>query len=104
MANKAPCMKTPIRSFIAIFIFAVSAHTFAADGTVTRVPVVFSEGHDTDPRDHGRPVALVAGALGVTSEVFRDAFSRVHPAGPDRGPSPEEARANKAAVSHSRSG
>jgi len=66
---------------------------------VTKVSVVFSEGHDTDPRDHGRPVVLVAGALGVTPEVFRDAFSRVHPAGPDSGgPTREEARANKAAL------
>jgi len=74
----------------------------AADGPgekVTRVPVVFSGGHDTDPRDHGRPVNLVAGALGVPPEVFRDAFNRVHPAGPDSGgPTAEEARANKAAL------
>jgi hypothetical protein len=68
-------------------------------GPVTRVPVVFSEGHDTDPRDHGRPVILVAGALGVAPEVFREAFSHVHPAGPDSGgPTGEEARANKAAL------
>ena len=39
---------------------------------------------------------LVASALGVTSEVFRDAFSGVHPAGPGRGgPTREEAQANK---------
>jgi hypothetical protein len=70
----------------------------ASAGT-TKVPVVFSDGHDTDPRDHGRPVVLVAGALGVAPEVFRDAFSRVHPAGPDSGgPTREEARANKAAL------
>jgi hypothetical protein len=74
----------------------------AADGTagtVTRVPVVFSEGHDTDPRDRGRPVVLVAGALGVAPDVFREAFSHVHPAGPDSGgPTEGEARANKAAL------
>src|SRR5258708_22555679 len=72
----------------------------AADGptgSVTRVPVVFSEGHDTDPRDRGRPVVLVAGALGVAPEVFREAFSHVHPAGPDSGgPTEGEARAHKA--------
>lgn len=72
--------------------------TYAADG-VTKVPVVFSGGHDTDARDHGRPVVLVAGALGVAPEVFRDAFSRVHPAGVDSGgPTREEAQANKAAL------
>ena len=70
-----------------------------APGAVTRVPVVFSGGHDTDGRDKGRPVVLVAGALGVPPEVFRDAFSRVHPAGPDSGgPTREEAQANKAAL------
>ncbi len=76
--------------------------TFAAEpapAAVTKVPVVFSGGHDTDPRDHGRPVILVAGALGVAPEVFRDAFSRVHPAGPDSGgPTRDEAQANKAAL------
>jgi hypothetical protein len=79
-----------------------SSFTHAAEpapGAVTKVPVVFSGGHDTDPRDHGRPVMLVAGALGVAPEVFRDAFSRVHPAGPDSGgPTRDEAQANKAAL------
>ncbi|HEY2574125.1 MAG TPA: hypothetical protein VGH65_08650 [Verrucomicrobiaceae bacterium] len=66
-----------------------------SDG-LTKVPVTFSGGHDTDRRDHGRPVILVGSALGVTSEVFRDAFSRVHPAGPGSGgPTREEAQANK---------
>lgn len=70
-----------------------------APAGATKVPVVFSGGHDTDPRDHGRPIVLVAGALGVAPEVFRDAFSRVHPAGPDSGgPTREEAQANKAAL------
>lgn len=66
---------------------------------VKRVVVVFSGGYDTDPRDKGRPVVLVAGALGVTPEVFRDAFSRVHPAGPGSGgPTEAEARKNKEAL------
>ena len=65
---------------------------------ITRIPVVFSGGHETDPRDHGRPVELIAGALGVAPEVFRDAFSRVHPANPEKGPAPAEAQANKAAL------
>jgi hypothetical protein len=73
--------------------------TDPAAGSVTKVPVVFSGGHDTDGRDHGRPVVLVAGALGVPPEVFREAFTHVHPAGPDSGgPSDTEARANKAAL------
>jgi hypothetical protein len=39
-----------------------------------KVPVTFSGGHETDPQDRGRPVVLVAGALGVKPEVFRKAF------------------------------
>ena len=62
-----------------------------------RVAVTFEGGHDTDPRDRGRPVVLVAGALGVKPETFREAFSRVHPA-QGGGPTPEEARANKDAL------
>ena len=64
---------------------------------VTRVPVNFSGGHETDPRDHGRSVVLVASALGVTSEVFRAAFSNVHPAGPGSG-GPSQVRGLRAVV------
>ena len=65
----------------------------------THVSVVFTGGHETDGRDRGRPVVLVAGALGVAPEVFREAFSHVHPAGPDSGgPTREEAQANKRAL------
>ena len=56
--------------------------------------VVFTGGYETDLRDHGRPVALIAAALGVEPEVFRQAFSNVKPA---RGGAPSAARvrANK---------
>lgn len=71
--------------------------TLPAD--VTRVPVVFSGGHETDTRDGGRPVVLIAAALGVKTEVFREAFSHVHPAGPGSGgPTGAEARQNKTAL------
>lgn len=90
-------MKAPLLLCAALCLATSLAH--AVDGAPTKVPVVFSGGHDTDPRDRGRPVVLVAGALGVAPEVFRDAFSRVHPAGPDSGgPTREEAQANKAAL------
>ncbi len=56
--------------------------------------VVFLDGHETDPIDHGRPVDLIANALGVTPKVFRDAFSGVSPAKNGQ-PSPSQARANK---------
>ena len=65
---------------------------------VTRVPVVFSGGHDTDPRDGGRPVVLVASALGVAPEVFREAFSHVRPARAGSEPEPEQVHQNKAAL------
>ena len=64
-----------------------------------RLAIVFSEGHDTDHRDHGRPVKLIAAALKVPDEVFRETFTHVHPAGPGSGgPTDAEARQNKAAL------
>jgi hypothetical protein len=62
---------------------------------VIRVPVVISGGHETDPRDHGRPVVLVAGGLGVAPEVFREAFSRVQPVAPGNYPDQVRAQQNK---------
>ncbi|WP_141504730.1 hypothetical protein [Paenibacillus luteus] len=56
-------------------------------------------GYETDAVDHGRPVVLIAAALGVPTEVFRKAFSGVTPAGANSdGPTSEEAQANKAAL------
>ena len=81
---------------IATTTFTAHAEPKALPPGVTRVPVTFSGGHETVGVDRGRPVALIAAALGVKDEVFRDAFSRVHPAGPGSGgPSREEAQANK---------
>jgi hypothetical protein len=56
--------------------------------------VIFEGGYETDPQDHGRPVALIAAALGMKEEVFRQAFSGVTPAR-GGGPTPERARDNK---------
>ncbi len=61
------------------------------------LPISFAGGHETDKQDGGRPVVLIAAALGVTPEVFRKAFSGVTPAR-DRKPSPAAARSNKAAL------
>lgn len=63
-------------------------------GEVADGRVVFRGGYETDSRDSGRPVALIAAALGVEPQVFRDAFSNVQPSsfGP---PSALRARANK---------
>ena len=65
--------------------------------TETETAVTFSGGHETDPRDHGRPVVLVAAALNVKPEVFRKAFSGVTPAR-GRRPTGEEQRRNKEAL------
>ena len=62
-----------------------------------KVPVRFSRGHQIGKNDFGRPVVLIAAALGVKPEVFREAFSGVTPA-QGRAPSGEEARKNKAAL------
>jgi hypothetical protein len=59
--------------------------------------VVISGGFKTDPEDHGRPVVLIAAALGVPTEVFREAFSGVTPAGSGE-PSSELAQRNKEAL------
>ena len=55
-------------------------------------------GHETDPRDMGRPVVLVANGLGVQPEVFREAFSHVHPAPGGEAPDPEQVHRNKDAL------
>jgi hypothetical protein len=95
-------MKLPLLlTTVAIVTFASSfAHSQSTQPSpaVTRVPVVFSGGHDTDPQDRGRPVVLVAAALGVAPEVFRDAFRQVHPAPAGTQPDPQQVRANKAAL------
>lgn len=68
----------------------------ALDGESDAEPgtVLLQGGFQTDRRDNGRPVALIAAALDVKEQVFRDAFSEVRPSrsGP---PSDAEASANK---------
>lgn len=79
---------------LTLMLLTTGKFTLAAD---TQVAVTITEGHETDPVDRGRPVVLVAGALGVKPEQFRQAFSGVTPAR-NGGPSESEARANKAAL------
>ena len=67
-------------------------------GETQRIAAVISGGHETDPRDHGRPVVLVAGGLGVPPEVFRDAFNGVHPADPGSHPDNDRVHQNKAVL------
>jgi hypothetical protein len=68
-----------------------------AQAIETKIPIMLSGGHEIDPRDHGRPVVLIAAALNVKPEVFRKAFSGVTPAR-GRGPTHDEARRNKEAL------
>ena len=72
----------------------------AAFGGIARAedaPVTFTGGHDIGKDDHGRPCVLIAAALGVKTEVFREAFSGVTPAKGGK-PSDDEARKNKEAL------
>ncbi len=70
-----------------------SSNSDAPPGTL-----LFSGGFETNPVDHGRPVVLIAGALGVSADVFREAFSHVRPARAGTAPEPEQVRKNKAAL------
>lgn len=64
----------------------------------SEVQVSITGGHDTDPRDGGRPVVLIASALGVPPEVFREAFSHVQPAAAGQEPDPAQIKLNKSAL------
>ena len=102
-----------LRAFITIWIvclFAASAAAGAEASPTTEAAkadaekadrgkpaVTFAGGHDIARNDHGRPIPLIAAALGVPDAVFREAFSGVTPARNGK-PSPEDARKNKAAL------
>ena len=58
----------------------------------SRVSLSISGGHTIGRNDMGRPVVLIAAALGVKPEVFREAFSRVTPA---RGGAPDQRQAQQ---------
>ncbi|AIE86355.1 hypothetical protein [Fimbriimonas ginsengisoli] len=79
-------------------IIGVAIGHEALDYSAERRELRFSGGHETDPVDRGRPVVLVAGALGVPVKVFREAFSHVTPARPGTEPQPEQVQRNKAAL------
>jgi hypothetical protein len=62
-----------------------------------KAPIELTGGHEIGKNDFGRPVVLMAAALGVTPEQFREAFGSVRPAR-GRGPTAEEQRKNKEAL------
>jgi hypothetical protein len=89
-----------VSSFLAICGvcgMAVSASHSVGRAAEKQVPVIFSGGHTIGKEDFGRPVTLIAAALGVKPDVFRMAFSGVTPAR-GRGPTAAEARKNKGAL------
>ena len=53
---------------------------FATHAEETKIPVTFSGGHELNKNDYGRPINLMAAALGVKPDEFRKAFSGVTPA------------------------
>ncbi len=94
MAFSHSIFRSPLAGGSILALMMLGAVGHAAE---TKVPITFSGGHDTDRKDGGRPVGLIAAALGVKTEVFREAFSGVTPAKNGR-PSDEDARRNKAAL------
>lgn len=49
------------------------------DDAAGRVVVEFSGGRETQPEDNGHPVTLIANALDITPQVFREAFFQFVP-------------------------
>jgi hypothetical protein len=82
---------------LAVALLLAGCTTTTASGTGA-VTVTIAGGLETDPVDNGRPVVLVAGALGVPAEVFREAFSGVTPASGGDEPDPAQVQRNKAAL------
>ncbi len=70
----------------------------ALQSDVQKVKLQISGGYQTVGVDRGRPVILIAAALGVKDEVFRDAFSGVHPEPGGREPDPREVNRNKSVL------
>src|SRR5262245_18127702 len=69
----------------------------AVSGATHDFPVTFVGGYDTETKDQGRPVVLIAAALGIKPDIFRSAFSNVVPAANGK-PSADETRRNKEAL------
>lgn len=87
-------MRATVLTLAAVFVGAAG---MAGEAAERKVAVKFAGGHETDRKDGGRPCVLIAAALGVKTEVFREAFRGVTPAKNGR-PSGEEARRNKEAL------
>jgi hypothetical protein len=86
-----------IKAIIAAVAAVVGLSVFVGMAVADEYPLLITGGHDIGPNDFGRPCTLIAAALGVKTEVFREAFSGVTPAR-GRGPTGDEARRNKDAL------
>jgi len=88
---------SPLLISMSVLVIAFGTAGAVGRAAELKVPVTFSGGHEIGKNDYGRPVVLIAAALGVKPEVFREAFGGVTPAR-GRGPSRAEAQKNKAAL------
>ncbi len=86
-----------IRVCLGILALVIGAAAGTGLAAQKELPLEFTGGHEIGKDDFGRPVVLIAAALGVKPDDFRKAFSGVTPAkgGP---PSGAEARKNKEAL------
>jgi len=91
-------MKSFLLAVLACLPSLALAQTSAASGDETHVPLTFTGGYETNPVDHGRPVILIASALKVPPEVFRETFTHVKPAGAGQQPEEAQVRKNKQAL------
>jgi hypothetical protein len=101
MQPTAPRTRSRLASTAVVAIGGLSlvAGTQGSTAATRRTATVrLSGGHETDSRDGGRPVVLVAAALGVPTSVFRTAFSGVTPAPAGSQPDPAQVLRNKAAL------
>ncbi|MEI8283231.1 MAG: hypothetical protein WCG75_12560, partial [Armatimonadota bacterium] len=71
-------------------VLAVASPAMPQLSAVQKPLVRVEGGHGTAEVDHGRPVILVAGGLGVPPQIFREAFSHVKPAPAGQEPDPEQ--------------
>lgn len=92
------CTAAAALAAVALTTAAPAAPDARAASATKTVRLVFSGGHATDPRDGGRPVVLVAAALGVPTDVFRTAFRGVTPAGAGQEPEAAQVGRNKQAL------
>jgi hypothetical protein len=90
-------MKTILRVANLSFALACAALSTGASAKVT-VRAQILGGHERKSVDHGRPVILIAAALRVREQVFRDAFSHVRPGSAGQEPDPEHVIRNKQAL------